>query len=110
MCHINNPPALQRVTPHHHTHPPQSPSAECCAAFVDGPCTWKNPLLTPLQHDVPLTDELAEALTPEKDDGGADPGGIVATGPTAAAGERQAVLLRIAKVSAGRAPEVRLMR
>lgn len=43
------------------------------------------------QRDVPLTEELAEALTPPRDAGGAG----------FDSGERQAVLLRIARVRAG---------
>ncbi|GBF91287.1 intraflagellar transport protein [Raphidocelis subcapitata] len=43
------------------------------------------------QHNVPLSEELAEALTPPRDAGG------VADGAGFGAGERQAVLLRIAR-------------
>lgn len=52
---------------------------------------------------MPLTDELAEALTPEKGEAssiGGTLGGEMHVG--LAAGERQAVLMRIAKVRACR--------
>jgi hypothetical protein len=76
----------------------------------------QNPTDPPSQHDVPLSDDLAESLTPSKDvasltagtnagaSGGGDGGGAFGQagaeiGGASALAERQGILLRIAKAA-----------
>lgn len=95
----------------------QNPAA-CLHARRSDPHTNRMPACLPPrpQHRVPLTDELAEALTPERPSpasaggpgrlpgvtGGSSGGGRFGGGP-ASDSERQAALLRIAKVGRARA-------